>query len=99
MHPPASDLDAGCTDRTEWLANFPASSMPPAPSAPSSQNLHRNAFGLPQNPTPEQHADLEAAGKLTALGPDTSTPISNHAATLDFPLPRQSMSLLAMEWV
>ena len=65
---------------------------------------HSNAFtlwkalGEPQNPTPAQYADLEAAGKLAIIGPATTTPISDHVATLNFLLPRQGVSLLVIEW-
>jgi xylan 1,4-beta-xylosidase len=66
---------------------------------------HGNAFtlwkalGSPQKPTPEQYADLEAAGnKLVTLGPDTTTSITNHTATLDFKLPRQGVSLLVLDF-
>jgi xylan 1,4-beta-xylosidase len=56
------------------------------------------ALGSPQKPTPEQYADLEAAGKLATLGPDTETQIADHTAALDFKLPRQGVSLLVLEW-
>jgi xylan 1,4-beta-xylosidase len=57
------------------------------------------ALGSPQKPTPEQYADLEAAGnKLSTLGPDTTTAITNHTATLDFKLPRQGVSLLVLDF-
>ena len=65
---------------------------------------HSNAFtlwkalGEPQNPTPAQYADLEAAGKLAIIGPATTIPIGDHVATLNFPLPRQGVSLLVIEW-
>ena len=56
------------------------------------------ALGSPQKPTPEQYADLEAAGKLATLGPDSTTEIANHSANLKFSLPRQGVSLLVIEW-
>jgi xylan 1,4-beta-xylosidase len=56
------------------------------------------ALGSPQKPTPEQYAELEAAGnKLATLGPDTTTAITDHAASLDFKLPRQGVSLLVLD--
>jgi xylan 1,4-beta-xylosidase len=64
---------------------------------------HGNSFtlwksmGELQNPSPEQYAELEAAGKLATLGPDTETQIADHT-TLDFKLPRQGVSLLVLEW-
>ena len=56
------------------------------------------ALGSPQKPTPDQYADLEAAGKLATLGPATETQIKDHAASLDFSLPRQGVSLLTFEF-
>lgn len=56
------------------------------------------ALGQPQNPTPEQYADLEAAGKLATLGPATDTQITDHTASIDFNLPRQGVSLLTFEF-
>jgi xylan 1,4-beta-xylosidase len=65
---------------------------------------HGNSFtlwksmGEPQNPTPEQYTELEAAGKLATLVPDAETQITEHTASLDFSLPRQGVSLLVVEW-
>ena len=65
---------------------------------------HGNSFtlwksmGEPQKPTPEQYAELEAAGKLATLGSATETQIKDHAASLDFSLPRQGVSLLTFEF-
>ncbi len=65
---------------------------------------HGNSFtlwksmGEPQKPTPEQYAELEAAGKLATLGPVSETQIVDHTASLDFSLPRQGVSLLVLEW-
>ncbi|MES2438258.1 MAG: beta-xylosidase [Verrucomicrobiota bacterium] len=65
---------------------------------------HGNSFtvwksmGEPQKPSPEQYAELEAAGKLATLNPDTETQITDHTASLGFSLPRQGVSLLVLEW-
>ncbi len=56
------------------------------------------ALGEPQKPTTAQYADLEQAGKLATLGPATNTSIADHTATLNFPLPRQGVSLVILEW-
>ena len=56
------------------------------------------ALGSPQKPSPEQFADLEAAGKLAELGPNTTVAVQDHAASIQFPLPRQGVSLLVLEW-
>jgi xylan 1,4-beta-xylosidase len=57
------------------------------------------ALGSPQKPTPEQYADLEAAGNnLATLGPETTTEIKDHTAAVDFKLPRQGVSLLVLDF-
>ncbi len=55
------------------------------------------ALGSPQKPTPEQYADLEAAGKLATLEPEKTTAIANSTATVNFNLPRQGVSLLVFD--
>jgi len=54
-------------------------------------------MGSPQEPTPEQYAALQAAGKLARLGKPETLEIKNGAATIRFPLPRQAVSLLVIE--
>lgn len=56
------------------------------------------ALGEPQKPTTAQYADLEQAGKLALLAPASTTAVADHTAVLDFPLPRQGVSLLVLEW-
>ncbi|NWF85233.1 MAG: beta-xylosidase, partial [Bryobacteraceae bacterium] len=56
---------------------------------------HSNSFeawkrmGSPQQPTPEQYAELERAGKLAELRAQPS---------LSFRLPRQGVSLIELSW-
>lgn len=65
---------------------------------------HSNAFsawkrmGSPQEPTPEQYAKLEAAGRLAALGPPETVRVANGAVLVKFNLPRQGVSLLVLDW-
>jgi xylan 1,4-beta-xylosidase len=65
---------------------------------------HSNAFvawkrvGSPQQPTPEQYAQLEKAGQLTALGPRETIRVENGNAILRLTLPRQAVSLLKVSW-
>jgi Glycosyl hydrolases family 39. len=65
---------------------------------------HSNAFaawkkmGSPQQPTPEQYAQLEKAGQLTAMGREESVRIENGHAMIRLTLPRQAVSLLKMAW-
>ncbi len=56
------------------------------------------AMGSPQQPTPAQYAQLEAAGQLQMLGsPEWHTPAKG-ALQLAFPLPRQAVSLVEISW-
>ncbi len=65
---------------------------------------HGNAFaawqrmGSPQQPTPEQYAQLEQAGGLELIGTTETVPIADGAAAVRFKLPRQAVSLLVLEW-
>lgn len=64
---------------------------------------HSNAFALwrslgsPQEPTEEQYAQLEAAGRLQLLDDPTSLEISGGSAEIEFSLPRAGVSLLVIE--
>jgi xylan 1,4-beta-xylosidase len=64
---------------------------------------HSNAFtawkrlGSPQQPTPEQYAELEKAGQLSVL--ETRTVRVAEGKTIGkFDLPRQAVSLFLVEW-
>jgi xylan 1,4-beta-xylosidase len=65
---------------------------------------HSNAFtawkriGSPQQPTPEQYALLEKAGRLATVGEPESVRVAGGRATLKFKLPRQAVSLLQVTW-
>lgn len=65
---------------------------------------HSNAFtawkqmGSPAVPTPEQYAQLEAAGKLAPLGASTAVSVKENQTTISFTLPRQGISLMTLEW-
>jgi xylan 1,4-beta-xylosidase len=65
---------------------------------------HSNAWtawkklGSPQNPTPDQYAELEAAGHLQTLAPDQSLPVNAGRVSLTFPLPREAVSLVQVNW-
>jgi xylan 1,4-beta-xylosidase len=65
---------------------------------------HSNAYtvwqqmGSPQNPSPEQYSKLEKAGQLQMLGSPRWIDESNGSATLRFPLPLQSVSLVELSW-
>ena len=65
---------------------------------------HSNAFtawqrlGSPAQPTPEQYAQLEQAGRLTALGSPEAVHVENRRVVTQLALPRQAVSLLVLEW-
>lgn len=68
-------------------------------------DTHSNAFtawqrmGSPQPPTPQQYARLKAAGHLAALADAPETVhVVNGGASVRLRLPRQAVSLLALEW-
>lgn len=65
---------------------------------------HSNAYTrwkqmrAPQNPTPEQYAELEAAGALQMLRSPEWLRVRERSVRVRFTLPRQGVSLLRMEW-
>jgi xylan 1,4-beta-xylosidase len=65
---------------------------------------HSNAFtlwkelGSPQQPTPEQYAQLTAAGQLQLLGSPEWRDAKSGKADLDFTLPREAVSLVRITW-
>jgi len=65
---------------------------------------HSNAYtvwknmGSPQSPTPEQYAELKAAGQLELLTSPEWVAVAGGKATLAMTLPRQAVSLLRIEW-
>jgi xylan 1,4-beta-xylosidase len=64
---------------------------------------HSNAYsawkrmGEPQNPTPDQYAELEKAGQLALLTPPQEIHCNQGTTALRFQLPRQAVSLLVMD--
>ena len=65
---------------------------------------HSNAYTVwkrmdkPQNPTPQQYADLEKAGQLAMLMSPERINTENGSLNLHIKLPRQAVSLLVIEW-
>jgi xylan 1,4-beta-xylosidase len=65
---------------------------------------HSNAYtlwkkmGSPQQPTPEQYAQLEAAGQLQLLTSPEYVNAKNGAVELRFNLPRLAVSLVQVSW-
>ncbi len=66
-------------------------------------STHSNAYtvwkqlGSPQQPTPEQVAQLEKAGQLAQLAPEQVT-VANGQTVIHMVLPRQGVSLLQLSW-
>jgi xylan 1,4-beta-xylosidase len=65
---------------------------------------HSNAYtvwkkmGSPQSPTPEQYAELKAAGQLQLLNSPAWIDVDNGKVTIATSLPRQAVSLLHLKW-
>jgi xylan 1,4-beta-xylosidase len=56
------------------------------------------AMGSPQSPTPEQYAQLKAAGQLQLLTSPEWVDVSGGKVTIDMSLPRQATSLMHFKW-
>jgi xylan 1,4-beta-xylosidase len=56
------------------------------------------SLGSPQQPTPEQYAQLEKAAQLAELEPTRTLAIDGGKASIKFSLPRQSVSLVKLSW-
>ena len=67
-------------------------------------DTHSNAYtvwkamGSPQSPTPEQYAQLRAAGQLELLTSPEWLDVSNGKVTIGTSLPRQATSLMHLKW-
>jgi xylan 1,4-beta-xylosidase len=65
---------------------------------------HSNAYtlwkrmGSPQSPTPEQYAQLEAAGQLSLFTSPEWASVKGGQIELGFSLPRQAVSLIQVSW-
>jgi xylan 1,4-beta-xylosidase len=56
------------------------------------------AIGSPQSPTPEQYAQLKAAGQLQLLSSPEWLDVSGGKVTVSTTLPRQAVSLMHLKW-
>jgi xylan 1,4-beta-xylosidase len=56
------------------------------------------AMGSPQEPTPEQYAQLRAAGQLQTLTSPEWLDVTAGTVTVDTSMPRNSTSLLHLKW-
>lgn len=55
-------------------------------------------MGSPQQPSPEQYAALESAGQLQMLSSPAWITPARGSVLLEFPLPRQGVSLIQLTW-
>ena len=55
-------------------------------------------MGSPQQPTAQQYAQLEKAGRLTEIDGRQSCRVENNQVILELDMPRQAVSLLVFEW-
>jgi xylan 1,4-beta-xylosidase len=55
-------------------------------------------MGEPMEPSPEQYAKLEAAGKLAEADGPKSVTVQGGAAKISLDLPRQGVVLIVLEW-
>jgi xylan 1,4-beta-xylosidase len=86
------------------LSGLPVANVPVKVRHYRIDETHSNAFtawkrmGSPQQPTPQQYAELERAGRLEALAEPDAVQVNNGQATVKMTLPRQAVSLLMVEW-
>ena len=55
-------------------------------------------MGSPQSPTPDQYAQLKAAGQLQLLTSPDWLDVDDGKVTIAASLPRQAVSLLLLKW-
>jgi xylan 1,4-beta-xylosidase len=55
-------------------------------------------MGSPQNPSPQQYAELEKAGMLKMIPGPEKLKVREGIATIDLKLPGQAVSLIKLEW-
>jgi xylan 1,4-beta-xylosidase len=98
------DIPAAGATVTVTIAGLPASVHRVLLQHYRIDDGHSNAYtawkdmGSPQDPTPEQHARLEAAGQLQLLDSPRWITAEQGAITVDVPLPRTALSLLRVTY-
>ena len=96
---PATDADVQVT-----VAGIPAGVKRVLLEHYRIDETHSNAYaawknmGSPQAPTPEQYAELKAAGQLQLLTSPTWLDVADGTVTIETTLPRQAISLLRLKW-
>jgi xylan 1,4-beta-xylosidase len=98
------DLPAADTKVTVRIAGVPAGVRRVRLEHFRIDDTHSNAFtvwkamGSPQDPTPEQYAQLKAAGQLQLLTSPEWLDVSGGSVTIVTQMPRQATSLLHLAW-
>ncbi|HEY8901903.1 MAG TPA: hypothetical protein VIM61_15935 [Chthoniobacterales bacterium] len=98
------DIAGPAADVTLDLTGLPAGAKKAKIRQFLIDETHSNAFtawkkqGSPAAPSPAQYAELEAASQLASVTPPALAAGEKNQLTLKFPLPRQAVSLLVLEW-
>ncbi len=98
------DLPAENADVQVAIAGIPAGVKKVLLEHYRIDETHSNSYtvwkgmGSPQSPTPEQYAQLKAAGQLELLTSPEWLDVSNGKVTIVTSLPRQAISLMHLKW-
>jgi xylan 1,4-beta-xylosidase len=98
------DLPAPASDVQITISGIPAGVNKVLLEHYRIDETHSNAYtawknmGSPQSPTPDQYAQLKAAGQLQLLSSPAWIDVDNGRITIATGLPRQAVSLLRLNW-
>lgn len=98
------DVPAQSADVDLSISGLPLDNGPVQLSHFRIDQEHSNSFsawkqmGSPQQPTPEQYAQLEKAGHLAMLSAPEEVQVANGKLGTKLKLPRQAVSLLVFRW-
>ena len=98
------DLPAAGADVQVTIAGIPAGVKRVLVEHYRIDDTHSNSYtvwktmGSPQTPTPEQYAQMKAAGQLELLTSPEWLDVSNGKVTIATILPRQATSLIHLKW-
>jgi xylan 1,4-beta-xylosidase len=98
------DLPAASADVQVTIAGIPQGVKKVLLEHYRIDDTHSNSYtvwkgmGSPQTPTPEQYAQLKAAGQLELLTSPEWVDVNNGKVTIATSLPRQATSLMHLKW-
>src|ERR1017187_8825071 len=98
------DLPVPATQVTVKISGIPAGVSKVLLEHFRIDDTHSNAYtvwvamGSPQDPTPDQYAQLKAAGQLQTLTSPTWLNVTSGSVTVTTTLPREATSLLHLTW-